>query len=373
MSLKLPDPKSAAQTEAKQIKNDPKRWVTGPVERIMADAPFVDRESLLAGLETFYRERLEKIPAHAKYPEAKPWVEHILAVDQELQAVTGMSTREMAIYRCLNPYLSFRGYLNAQPRLPEKCRVVYLPETDRGALHIKNIDDPITFWKPDPKPVENLPAGDKLVWDGVGSGLHLDDEPDEIFPLPVPGMCQAYCNEVPAAVEFLTRYSQFWGGQNIVLYDRQKRSVAIEKCSHNFIEVFGPDPSGGSHVSGMACRDPQSPLGKYQAAKRRRYLELFNQPEDGPDMAYWQGCTRAEKVLGDLMQKRGLTVDEVLALFTTPWPQGLNKDGARFHPDQGYMQYTLVTNAVLPDERTAYRWQRSAAGKYPANPEIYQF
>jgi len=211
------------------------------------------------------------------------------------------------------------------------------------------------------------------MWDGVGSGLHMDDEPEETFPLPYRDMVFTHCDDVPGAVQFLTRYYQFWGGQNIVLYDRQKRNVAIEKCSHNFIEVFTPGVNSGSHCSGMACRTPQSPQAQYQAKKRLEYLQRFNQPLDGSDMTFWQACDRAEAMLGDLMKKPKPTVAEILALFTTPWPRGLCKTGAKMHPDQACGEYTLVTHAELYEKKQMIRWQRDAFGNYPCVPEVYDW
>jgi hypothetical protein len=351
----------------------------GPVKRVLADAPFIEQESLLSGLEAFHKERMEKTPSALSYPEAGPWVEYVRERDRELQALTGMSDGQMAAYRSLGDYMTFRGFVGARPAtaprlaMAEKCRIIYLPDTDQGEFHIKNVDDPITYWEPSTKNVPLEIDASGLRWDGVGSGLHIDDEPDEIFPLPYRDMCKAHCGDVPGAVEFLTRYSQFWGGQNIVLFDRQKRNVAIEKSSHNFIEVFSPGANGGSHCSGMACRNADSPQGQYQAAKREQYLELFDQPMDGPDMTFWKACDRAEQMLGDLMKKPKPSVDEILTLFTTPWPQGLNKAGVKLHPEQAVGEYTLITRAELYDKEQFYLWQRDADGNYPAAPEIVPF
>ena len=373
MPLPMPDAMIAARTESERILAAPHQYLRGPVERVLLDCPAADPESLLAGVEQFHRERMERVPSQARYPEAAPWVDHVCAVDRCVQELAAMSPRDLAVYRSLSTYLAFRGYVNARPVTPEKCRVAFLPETDRGALHIKNVDDPLTFWRPDPKPPAEPMSLDRLVSDGVGSGLHMDDEPEEIFPLPALAMCFGHCDDVPSAVEFLTRYGAFWGRCNIVLHDREKRSVAVEKCSHNHIEVFGPDASGGSHCSGMACRDANSPQAAYQARKRGEYLRKFHRPDDCQEVAYWEGCVRAERMLADLMSNPRVTVQEVFDLFTTPWPDGLNKDGSLFHPQQPYRQYTLMTSAWLLEEGTAYRWQRTADGQYPAEPEVYRF
>jgi len=373
MSIKLPDPIEAARQEAQRIASSRHFLLAAPIERVMKDAPFVDRESLLAGLEDFHRERMAKVPSHAEYPEAQPWVEHVLAVDRELQKAANLTDLELATYRSLSAYLTFRGYANARPARAEKCRVAYLPETDRGQFHIKNVDDPITYWKPDPHPQKSVSPAEGLFWDGVGSGLHMDDEPDEIFPLPVTAMCMACCEGVPAAVEFLKRYRKFWGGGNAVIHDRRGQSVAIEKGSYNYIDVYPLDRSGGSHCSGMAYRSPRSAQGKYAWKKRRQYLRMFGQPLDGPDMTFWKACDRAERMLARLMNKRRVTANEVIRLFTTPWPDGLNKSGVKLHPQMGFAEYTLVTRAIFLDERKSLIWQRSAEGVYPDQPKVYQW
>jgi hypothetical protein len=373
MPVTLPNPLDVAREEAEHLKRYSALFVDNATSRVLQDCPFVDPDTLLSGLEAFHKERMAKIPSFTTYPEAQPWVEHALAVDRELQALTGLSDLQMAIHRSLWTYLTFRGYSRAKPAMIERCRIIYLPETDQGEFHIKNVDDPITFYKPDPKRPTYLKPITGLMWDGVGSGLHIDDEPGEIFPLPYYRMCITHCDDVPGAVQFLTRYSQFWGGGNVVLYDAQKRNVAIEKCSHNFIEVFQPGANGGSHCSGLACRDPRSPQGQYQAKKHLEYLTRFNQPLDGTDMTYWKACDRAEEMLGSLMKKPKLTVAEILDLFLTPWPKGLNKPGTKVHPGQSVAEYTLTTRVHFYSKGIAHYYQRDAFGNYPRTPEVYRF
>lgn len=384
MALNLPDPSSVARQQAEQIKADRAMALEVPLARVLADAPFVDRDSLLAGLEQFHKERMANVPSKSKYPEAQPWVDHALAVDRELKHLANLTDRDMAMLRSLHHYLMFRGFAAAQPsnggsgRAPlvmaEKCRVLFCPQTDRGAMHIKNVDDPATHWKKDRCKPTASPWKNGLVIDGVGSGLHIDDEPEEIFPINALQMVHHYTDEVPGAVEFLTRYKSFWGGANEVMRDRQKRSVAIEKCSYNHIEFFHPAPGNGqSHCSGMVCRDPNSPQGKYQRAKRNQYLEKFGQPKDGPDQVFWDACDVAERKLDEGMKKLGAKpkVDDIFKLFLTPWPQGLNKAGAKLHPNQAVEEYTLVTHATLLEEGTYYRWQREDGTlEMPGEPEV---
>ena len=377
MSVALPDARTVARQEAEAIRSAGYDVFERMVQRVMFNAPWLEPEGLLDGLAAFHAERMAKVPSSATYPESPPWVEHVVAMDRELQGFLGLTPRQIAIYRSLSEFLMFRGFARAATRGAEKCRVVYIPETDHGQMHFKNVDDPVPpSWRPRRTRPDALPCSEELVWDGVGSGLHLDDEPDEIFPLPITRMYRHYADDVPSAVEFLRRYSKFFGGGNFVLHDRQKRSVAIEKCSRNFIEVFPPDPvSGFTHCSGMVCRDVDSSQHRYQKAMRDRYRSLFGLAQDGPDATYWNACSRAEEMLVDGMRSMGKTprCDEVFRLFITPWPEGLNKPGVKIHPDQTVEEYTLVSHGTLIDERVYYRWERDESLRFPTEPEIYQY
>ena len=105
--------------------------------------------------------------------------------------------------------------------LPEECRVLYVPHSDRGALHLKNLDDPLNYWKPLPRieKDEPWPLQSPLVFDGAGSGLHIDESPPEIFPADAVKMARECCQTLLEAEEFLTRYNYFWRGQNLLFRD----------------------------------------------------------------------------------------------------------------------------------------------------------
>ncbi len=387
MAVNLPAPEILARELAQRIAANRDAFLVWPLVRICQDAPWADRQALLAGLLDFHRERMAKVPDPARYPDARPWVESRLAVDRLLTEQYGLKFEELAQLRSLYEYVQYRGFrIIRPPAAPkvERCRVAYLPESDQGAFHIKNVDDPIEHYRPDPNPVTVMPLQGPLNWDGTGSGLHLDDEPEDTFPLPLTEMCLALCQDVPGALAFLTRYSPFGGNFNCVLHDRQKRCAAVEKCSHNFIETFGPDRNGGAHCSGMACRDPQSPLGQYQARKRKEYLDLVGLDESGSDWAFWQACYQKEAQLAAAMNTPGVSpghspgpvkVQPLLDLFTRPASQGgFNKDGVKNHPDQAVAEYTLMIRVHYLDKKRFERYQRSGDGKhFPAQPEVYDF
>ncbi len=379
MKPPTPDPLADAAREAHAIRQNRDAFLEAPVFRVLADAPWLERRALLEGLVAFHRERMARIPSPTRYPESSPWVDYVLRCDQELQRLAGLSDFDLAVLRSLHDYLSFRGVGHVHLAGDERCRVAFLPHSDHGRLHMKNLDDPPTWWRPEPEPVWLYPREDQTLFsDGVGSGLHLDEEPPELFPLPIrSAMLHAYAEDVPSAVEFLDRYRYFWGRANLLLYDRKGRSVAIEKCSFNFFESFEPGPDGISHVSGMTCRNPDSPQGRYQRAQREKYLRLHRQPLDGPDMAFWNACRQFEEKLAAGLATLALrpTLDGLLQLFLRPWPEGLRKDGLRVHPRQGLIGYTLMSYVSLLDEGRLLRWQRSAPPDlvWPDAPEVFHY
>lgn len=370
-----PDARQSARSEIDALRADPAA-IDRRLQRVLGDCADLEPEILLAGLERFHRERMQRTPSPAKYPEAGPWVEYVREVDRLVQEGAGLSDREMAIMRSLSPYLAFRGLATVEPPAPERCRVAWIPDTDHGRLHIKNVDDPIPPDWPPPRPAYRaMPASEPLVWDGVGAGLHIDDEPEEIFPLPVRAMCLAQCTSVPQAVEFLERYTPFWARQNVVLHDQQDNAIAIEKSSFNHFETFAPNAHGRVWVSGMTARDPHSPQGQHVRRMRQKYLDRFGLGTDGPDSAFWAGAEKLEHMLSTFLDQPGpLAIDDVFALFLTTFPEGLNKDGTKPHPDQPVEQYTLVTHGTLLDERVTYRYERDAdTRQMPDAPEVFHW
>lgn len=344
---------------------------------MLGDAPWIDRRKLVEGVVAFYRERMERVPDPVKFPESPAWVEYARAVDRQLVELSGITEMQLAILRSLGEFIAFRSRGLIPPRLPavEKCRAIFIPESDHGAIVVKNLDDPSSHWKPRP-PLKAMPYG-PLGFEGTGSGLHFDAEPEEIFPLAPRDMLLHYCDDVPGAVEFLRRYSSFWGRQNLMLFDAQRRSVTIEKCSFNYCEVFEPDARGRSIVSGMTCRDPESPQARHQAAMRRLAFEVSGRaPDESPDTAFWSACRKLHEKLRDAVESWGPSVrlQQVIELFTTPYPSGLNKENVQFHPDQPVDTWTLATTLTLRDEGRVLRWQREEGSmKWPAKPEEYLF
>ncbi len=379
MAFEIPNPLESAKKLADVINSNREQMLQFPIDRLLVDNPTLDRRVISDGVGQFHKERMAKVPSPSKYPDAKPWVEHQLAFQKHLKELANLSDSEAGVVSSLNLYLCFRGYRLCKPPAAhdEKCRVAYVPESDRGQIHIKNVDDPITHWKPHRDRPSCLPQGEGLVLDGVGSGLHLDDEPDELFPLPVLSMLQSSgIKDVPQAIELLTRYSKFWGGMNIILHDDKKRSATVEKSSYNFIGVYHPGADGRSHVSGMTCRDINSPQGAYHHTKRMEYIKLYNRPDDCIDLLFWAKCREFEAKLSGALKAMPSVAkfDDVVSLFTSVYPKGLNKPGLKLHPTEGLVGYTLLIHCTLADEKKYLTWNRSEDGKvFDAQPAVYQY
>jgi len=93
------------------------------------------------------------------------------------------------------------------------------------------------------------------------------------------------------------------------------------------------------------------------------------------DVAFWEACDLAERILaGFLDSPNPITVESLQTLFTTPFPRGLRKDGAKFHPNQPYVEYTLATYLALLDKRRLIRFQCDDPPglSWPEEPEVYQ-
>lgn len=373
----LPNPRETASRQAEAIRSNPELALDAPLDRMLGDAPWIDRRELVDGTVRLHCERMECIPDPAKFPESPPWVEYVRKVDHHLVELTGINMEQLAVLRSLGEFIAFRsrGLIPPRPPAVEKCRAIFIPDSDHGAIVVKNLDDPSTHWKPRP-PLTAMPYG-PLGFEGTGSGLHFDDEPGELFPLAPREMLFHYCTDVPGAIEFLRRYAPFWGRQNLMLFDAQKRSATIEKCSFNFFEVFEPDNHGRSIVSGMTCRDPDSPQARHQAAMRHLALEVSGRNTgDSPDFAFWSACCALHEKLRDAVASWGPNVclERVIELFTTPYPCGLNKENVQFHPDQPVDTWTLATTLTLRDEHRVFRWQRSEdTMRWPTEPENYLF
>jgi hypothetical protein len=357
------------------------------LDGVLAETPGVSRREFAEALVVFHKDAMGRIPSATRYPEAKPFVEQVLVYEKELRQLANLDDLGMAIVMSLGKFLLFRGRrqfgLRKPPAQTERCRILLHLDTDRGPFMIKNVDDPAAGWKPAPTLPARLARSDywwdqaEWVADGVGSGMHIDEEPEDLFPLPGLAMASQHAHDTPGVVDFFRRYSPFCGGGNFLVYDRKLRMAAIEKTSHNHCEVFPPEDGRWGHVSGMVCRDPASPQGRHQKACRDEYRQLYGLSDDNSsDAAFWAFCDAGERMLVERVRNLGAhpSVKEIVELFRTPYPAGLCKGGYRFHKAQPCTEYTLWTYAHVFGENTYLRWQRGEdLSPSPEEPEVCRF
>jgi hypothetical protein len=380
----LYDPFAEARQAADKINANRARL---SLDGVLAEAPWVARRDVEEALTAFHKDAMGRIPSATRYPEAKPFVAQVLAYEKELRRLANLDDLGIAVAMSLNKFLLFRGRrrfgLGRPPAPAEKCRILLHLDTDRGPFLIKNVDDPAANWKPAPALPARLPRSeywwDQVEWvaDGVGSGMHIDEEPEELFPLPGLSMASEHAHDSPGVVDFFRRYSPFFGGGNFLVYDRKLRMAAIEKTSHSHCEVFPPEGGRWAHVSGMVCRDPGSPQGRHQKAHRDEYRRLYGLTDDNTsDAAFWDFCDAGERLLVERVRKLGARprVKDIVELFLTPYPGGLCKNGRLVHPRQPVGEYTLWTYAHVFGENKYLRWQRGAdLSAAPAEPEVCEF
>lgn len=321
----------------------------------------------------FHAERVDAVPSLTVYPELRGARDVLLARYRGM-AEAGMSSELVALAESLDFWRSFRFAREfgkpfvapARPRTSvERCRVVYLPDSDHGPLHMKNVDDPMESWVPDPPLTNPGPwPHAPLFFDGVGNGLHLDEAPPEIFPANGIHLCQQCCETVAEAEEFLARYNYFWGGGNLLVHDDQGHSVAFDKASRCRFVVRKPGPSGLNYVNGMSSFDPD-----YEAfinRQRAAYLAAAGLDESGTDEAYWRFCRGVLRNMARYMDilGRAPTRDKLIEVMTARDADGpLCKSGVFTHPDETAREATLWQNLFFLADRIL--WRRQWRGNTP--------
>lgn len=333
----------------------------------VADAVGLPQEEIVARVTAFHRTRVDAVPDLARYPEMRGERDLLLARYRGM-ADAGMGEGLIALTESLAFWRDY-GFrreagesfykIASDRRLRERCRVVYMPESDRGALHAKNVDDPLASFVPKPPVTDPGPwPYSQLFIDGVGSGLHVDEMPPEIFPVDARDLCRKHCATVAGAAEFLVRYNHFWGSANVVVHDDKGNSVALDKASRCMVAVRKPDASGISYVNGMSSFDPE-----YQAfidQRRALYLRETRQDADSMEAAYLRGCDGVLRNMTRYMRelKAERTFDKLLDIMTRRDPDGsMCKSGVPCHPDDDSRHTTLIQDLLFLDDRRLLRRQ----------------
>ena len=111
-------------------------------------------EELVAKVKTYDQERLEAVPSLTEYPELRGHRERIDAEDRGTRDA-GVSKEMIAMERTLDFYTHTRLYEETGRAYyaeagVEECRILYVPDSEIGPIHAKNVDGPIEGWLPQP-------------------------------------------------------------------------------------------------------------------------------------------------------------------------------------------------------------------------------
>jgi len=353
-------------------------WRDG--QRCLARAVGWSEEVVAQKVQAFHRERIDAEPDLNTYPELRGARDDLLATYRGMRDV-GVPDDVIVLSETLNFWRDTRlvqetGRAYHPPTTPEKCRVVYVPETSDGALHAKNVDDPLTYWQPRPPypPGSAWPWTHPLWFDGVGSGLHVDEMPPEIFPVKPIELCKQHCTTVAEAEEFMVRYNYFWSSQNLLVHDAHGNSVAFEKTRCR-VAARGPNEKGINFITGMGALDPG--IRAFQKEMRQKYLDQIGETWDGPDGAFWKICQgkwdNMTRYIGEL--SRSPSAEGLMELMEQRDPSGpMCPTGIKSHPDDVIAGCTLVMDLWFVDRKKLHRRQwRGETPAYLDTPEIVEF
>jgi hypothetical protein len=339
------------------------------------------KEAVIEKVIAFHRERLDAVPDLTVYPELRGMRD---LHDEEERGMLdgGADDALIALSKTFNFWRDVRlqqetGKAFYAMPLPEKCRVLFVPDSDQGALHLKNTDDPLTYWKPmaPTPPNTSWPFDHPLGSDGVGSGLHIDEVPPEIFPVNVHELWREHCGTVDEATELLTRYNYFWGHCNIIIYDRQGNSAAIEKTRCR-IAVRRPNAQGINFINGMGALDRD--LAAFIKGQRQKYLDQRGEMwDESPEGCFFTTCENKWKNMARYVDELSLnpTYDNAKTLMEQRDPSGpMCLTGEKSHPDLPVGGCTLIMEIWMLDQKKVHR--RQWRGDVPAfldTPEIVQY
>lgn len=339
------------------------------------------KEMVLQKVRDFHRERLDAVPDLAVYPELRGYRDLLEIEDKGLRD-GGADETLIALFKSLNFWRDVRlqqetGRACFTMALPEKCRVLYLPESDRGPLHLKNTDDPLTYWKPQPPvaPGTPWPYDHPLSSDGVGSGLHIDEIPPEIFPVNVHALWREECTTLSEATDLLVRYNYFWAHQNLLIHDAKGDSVAFEKTRCR-IATRGPNEKGINFINGMGALDPE--LSTFIKGQRQKYLDQRNERwEESPEGAFFTTCENKWKNMARYVDELSAnpTYDNAKQLMEQRDKSGpMCLTGEKSHPDLPVGGCTLIMDIWSEKEKSRHRRQwRGNVPAYLDTPEIIHY
>lgn len=337
-------------------------------------------EKLIQEVIAYDRERLDAVPSLTTYPELRGYRDRLEAEDRGMRDA-GVSDELIALWRTLGFYTMTRLYEQTGRACDfemgtEECRTLFVRDSEDGPIHAKNVDGPPRGWKPLP-PIPNgtpWPFPYAVTLDGVGSGLHIDEIPPEIFPVDAWELCRTHCETTAAATEFMVRYNYFWADGNLIVYDREGDSMAFEKTRCR-VATRKPNRNGMNFISGMGALDPG--IREHQRKMRQKFLDQVGRDWDGPEGCFWRESDETYKNMARYVEALPSrpTLEQVHELMSRTDPGGpLCYTGEKSHPDQPDGCLSAVMHIFLPQQRKHIRRQsRDGKPAFLDKPEVIQY
>jgi hypothetical protein len=338
-------------------------------------------EKLIAKATAFDRERLDSVPSLTRYPELRDHPDRIVSEDRGMRDA-GLTQETIALHRSLDFYTRTRLYEEIGRAVyvevgMEECRILYVPDSEIGPIHAKNVDGPLPG---NGTPQPPVPRGTPWFWnhpivlDGVGSGLHIDEIPPEIFPVNMYDLCYENCTTFSEATNLLTNYNVFWGGGNLLVHDYKGNSVAFEKTQCR-IGTRGPNRNGVTFTSGMGALDPD--IREHQQRMRQKYLDQVGDDWNGPEGCFWRMSDETYKNMERYVEQLPArpTLDQVNGLMERRDPDGpLCYTGEQSHPRQPAGCWSVEMRLFIINERKCIRRQvRDGKPACLDTPEVIEY
>lgn len=354
-------------TDAREAMADPKwfKMAESNMEWARAAYPGAAALDFRAEVLKIEKERMAAEPDLSKLPECRGLTD---AVAAQHKGFLDVSANPWARAYYYNWYWFISRRLNTRyvgtlaPR--GQCTAVFFQNSAEGPLVGNNLDDIRRSFEEFVPPREG-PAGKPIQKitqiGGVSAAILCDEEPEDIFPVPLDWVRPPEITMLPEWMEFLHRYRDFWGPHNSIWIDPEMNSAAVEK-SNCRMGVRWPE-DGASAITACAYLTPE--MNAFKKERDRVSIERRGWDEDCPDFVFWAGCERRYHRLLELVaaeSRRGPTLEGLAAILldhAAPFPDRICLSGEQCHPSEPLTNWTLESSAQVmfgPTRRTV--WSR---------------
>lgn len=314
--------------------------------------PDEPREEVVKRLQKSNEARLNSAPSFATYPELRGMRELIQADWQGSRDGAELSDDLYAAWCDALHY--YHRHLTLGHAEPLGCTYIYYPETEQGPALAHNLDSSPTeaFGAP------GWPAvSEHLIFGNVSSGIFMDEQSPEIFPVPVYKLLSRYCTSTDDAVELLTRYKHFWGPCNAIVIDRNHNVAMVEKSACRIGVRRSPD--GFGFITAMTAEEPE--MKAYLADRRSASIKARNLPDDCVDAKYWQKQDQRRELMNELLEegRKNPTVEGLRAFIQHRSSKGnvcVNADP--IFEGGPTVEYTLKSEIWLLKQGKAMWWAK---------------